>query len=165
MISHCRYITWLNLQSFIAVRWISDLLDHKVSVWSVQNWGVRKVCAGRYLLCIQDRTWDNSSWLRTDQAAFFIHSLEKFHKIQINSNKFSKNSNKLGKIRIKLKQAVSKASWLWPYCCRKEAEWPDVQQCKLPVKKGSRTIWYTTVQTTSQEREQSNLTHNSANYQ
>ena len=43
-------------------------------------------------------------------AAFFTYSFEKFHKIQINSNKLSKNSNKLGKIRIKLEQAVSKAS-------------------------------------------------------
>jgi len=33
---------------FIAVRWISDLLEHEVSVWSVQNWGVRKVSAGRH---------------------------------------------------------------------------------------------------------------------
>ena len=72
------------------------------------------------------------------------HTLEKFHKIQINSNKFNRNSNKfnrnsnkLGKIRIKLKQAVSKASLLWPYCCRKGAERPDSQQCKLPVKEGS----------------------------
>jgi len=32
------------------------------------------------------------------------------HTLLKNSNKFSKNSNKLGKIRIKLEQAVSKAS-------------------------------------------------------
>ena len=111
-----------------------------------------------YLLCMRDRTWDDSSWLRTDQAAFFTHSLEKFHKIQI-------NSNKLGKIRIKLKQAVSKVSWLWPYCCRKGAKRPDVQQCKLLVKEGSRATWHITVQTTSEKREQSNLMHNSVNYQ
>ena len=29
--------------------------------------------------------------------------------------------------------AVSKASWLWPHCCRKGAEWPDLQQYKLSV--------------------------------
>jgi len=33
---------------FIAVGWVSDLLEHEVSVWSVQNWGVRKICAGRH---------------------------------------------------------------------------------------------------------------------
>jgi len=80
---------------------------------------------------------------------------------------------------------VSKASWLWPYCCRKGAERPDLQQCKLPVKEGSKATWHTiceltvalllyersratwrtTVQTTSEGREQSDLTHNSANYQ
>ena len=71
----------------------------------------------------------------------------------------------MGKIKIKLEQAVSKTSWLWPYCCRKGAEWPDIQQYKLLVKKGSRATWYTTMQTTSEGREQSDLTHNSANYQ
>ena len=35
-------------------------------------------------------------------------------------------------MRIKLEQAVSKA-----YCCRKGAQRPDLQQCKLPVKEGS----------------------------
>ena len=89
---------------------------------------------------------------------------------------------------------MSKASWLWPYCWRKGAERPDLQQCKLPVKEGSRATpvkkgskatwytickltvallleegsratWLTTVQITSEEREQSNLTYNSANYQ
>ena len=64
-----------------------------------------------------------------------------------------------------MEQAVSKTSWLWPYCCRKGAEWPDIQQYKLLVKKGSRATWYTTMQTTSEGREQSDLTHNSANYQ
>jgi len=112
---------------------------------------------------MRDQIWDDGSWLRTDQAAFFIHSLEKFHKIQINSNKFSRNSNKLGKIRIKLKQAVSKASLLWPYCWRKGAEQPDLQQCKLPVKEGSRATWRTIFLTVSQTvvgREQSNLMDN-----
>jgi len=37
---------------FIVVRWISDLLEHEVSVWSMQNWGVRKVCAGRHTHCL-----------------------------------------------------------------------------------------------------------------
>ena len=48
---------------------------------------------------------------------------QKFYKIQINWNK--------------LEQAVSKVSWLWPYCCRKGAEQPDLQQCKLTVKEKS----------------------------
>ena len=38
---------------------------------------------------------------------------------------------------------MSKASWLWPYCCRKGAERPDLQQCKLPVKEGSKATWRT----------------------
>ena len=55
----------------------------------------------------------------------------------LNSNKFRINSNKLGYIGIKLEQTVSKASCLWPHCCRKRAQRPDLQQCKLTVKKGS----------------------------
>jgi len=54
------------------------------------------------------------------------------------------------------------ANWLWPYCWRKGAERPDLQQCKLPVKEGSKATWLTTVQTTSEGREQSDLTHNIA---
>ena len=73
-------------------------------------------------------------------------------------------------MRIKLGQAVSKASWLWPHCCRKGAEQPDVQfanwlwpycwrkraeqpdlqQCKLPVKEGSRATWRTICTVVSQ---------------
>ena len=57
---------------------------------------------------------------------------------------------------------MSKASWLWPYCCRKGAEWPNLQQCKLTVKEGSTATWHTTMQITSEGREHSNLTHNIA---
>jgi len=39
-----------------------------------------------------------------------------------NSNKLRKNSKKLEKNWKKLEQAVSKASYLWPYYCRKGAE-------------------------------------------
>ena len=46
-------------------------------------------------------------------------------------------------MRIKLEQAVSKASCLWPHCCRKGAERPDLQQYKLPVKKESTATWRT----------------------
>jgi len=38
--------------TFIAMKWVSNLLEHEVSVWSVQNWGVRKVCAGRHTCCL-----------------------------------------------------------------------------------------------------------------
>ena len=38
---------------------------------------------------------------------------------------------------------MSKASWLWPYRCRKGAQRPDLQQCKLPVKEGSIATWRT----------------------
>jgi len=70
---------------------------------------------------------------------------------------------------------VQFTNWLWPYCCRKGAEWPDLQQCKLwrkgaewpdlqqcilPVKEGSRATWLIIVQITSKGREQSNLTYN-----
>jgi len=58
---------------------------------------------------------------------------------------------------------VSKVSWLWPYCCRKGAERPDSQQCKIPVKKGSRAIWriiFLTVSQTVVRREQSDLIDN-----
>jgi len=73
------------------------------------------------------------------------------------------------------------------YQWRKGAERPDLQQCKLPVKEGSkatwlttvhitseerehsdegsRATWLTTVQITSEGREQSDLTYNSAYYQ
>jgi len=37
----------------------------------------------------------------------------------------------------------SPPSWLWPYCCRKGAQQPDLQQCKLPVKEGSTATWRT----------------------
>jgi len=47
-----------------------------------------------------------------------------------NANKFRKNSNKLGKIGINWNRQ-------WPYCWRKGAERPDLQQCKLIVKEGS----------------------------
>jgi len=43
---------------------------------------------------------------------------------------------------------------------RKGAEWPDLQQCILPVKEGRRATWLTTVQITSEGREQSDLTYN-----
>ena len=55
---------------------------------------------------------------------------------------------------------MSKASWLWPYCWRKGAEQPDLQQCKLPVKEGSTATWCTIFLTVSQTivgREQSDL--------
>jgi len=55
---------------------------------------------------------------------------------------------------------VQFTNWLWPYCCRKGAQRPDAQQCKLPVKEGSTATWRTTVQTTSEGREHSNLTYN-----
>jgi len=119
-------------------------------------------------------------------SSTFSHTLS-FHS---NSLKFTQklykiqmNSNKLGQMRIKLEQAVSKASWLWPYCCRKGAEWPDVQfanwlwpyccrkgaeqpnlqQCKLTVKEGSTATWRTILLTVTQtvvRREQSDLIDN-----
>ena len=51
------------------------------------------------------------------------------------------------------------------YRCRKGAERPDLQYCLLccrPLLEGSRVTWFTTVQTTSVGREQSNLTYNIA---
>jgi len=57
---------------------------------------------------------------------------------------------------------VQFGNWLWPYCCRKEAQQPDLHQCKLPVKKGSTATWHTTVQITSEGKKHSNLTHNIA---
>ena len=47
-----RPLSYFSGPHFIAVRWISNLLEHEASVWSVQNWGVRKVCAGRYTHCL-----------------------------------------------------------------------------------------------------------------
>ena len=38
---------------------------------------------------------------------------------------------------------VQFTNWLWPSCCRKGAERPDLQQCKLPVKEGSTVTWHT----------------------
>jgi len=55
---------------------------------------------------------------------------------------------------------VSTVSWLWPYCRRKGAERPDLQQCTLPVKERSIVTWLITVQITSEGREQSDLTYN-----
>jgi len=55
------------------------------------------------------------------------------------------------------------ANWLWPYCCRKGAERPDLQQCKLPVKERSTATWHTIFLTVSQTvvgREQSDLMDN-----
>jgi len=58
---------------------------------------------------------------------------------------------------------VQFTNWLWPYCCRKGAQRPDRQQCKLPVKEGSRVTWRTIFLTVSQTvvgREQSDLIDN-----
>jgi len=107
------------------------------------------------LLCTRDQTWDDGSWLRTDQAAFFTHSLEKFHKIQINSNKFSRNSNKLGKIGIKLEQAVSKATWLTTVRITSEGREQSDLTYNLQADCGLTVVG----------REHSDLTYNSANYQ
>jgi len=55
------------------------------------------------------------------------------------------------------------ANWLWPYCCRKGAQRPDAQQCKLPVKEGSKATWWTILSTVAQivvGREQSDLMNN-----
>ena len=55
------------------------------------------------------------------------------------------------------------ANWLWPYCCRKGAERPNAQQCKLIVKEGSTVTWHTILLTVTQtvvRREQSNLIDN-----
>jgi len=80
------------------------------------------------LVYMLHQTWDDGCWV----------SMTKLHlimtKIYLMSLFSLKNSNKLKKKNWKkLEQAVSKASYLWPYYCRKGAEWPDLQQCKLPM--------------------------------
>jgi len=58
---------------------------------------------------------------------------------------------------------VQFTNWLWPYCCRKGAQQPDAQQCKLPVKEGSKATWRIILLTVSQTvvgREQSDLIDN-----
>jgi len=71
-------------------RWPSKSSHHS-SACTTHNKVQHKV----YLLCTRDWMWDDGCWLRTDQATFFTHSLEKFHKIQINSNKLRKLWKKL----------------------------------------------------------------------
>jgi len=79
--------------------------------------------------------WDNGSWLRTNQAAFFTYSLEKFKKIRISWNKIGTGSEQS-------ELAVA-----------------------LLLEEGSTATWLTTVQINSKGREQSNLTYNLwANY-
>jgi len=122
--------------------------------------------------------WEDGCWLRTDQATV-SHDLAFHSKILQNSNKFRINSNKLGKIGINwsrqwAKQAgcdltvggreqsdltYNSANYQW----RKGAKQPNLQQCKLPVKEGSRATWRTILLTVTQtvvRREQSDLMDN-----
>ena len=85
------------------------------------------------LVCMRDQC---------GKMALIDHVPKHSHTLSFHS-KTLQNSNKLGYIRIKLEQTVSKTSWLWSYCCRKGAKRPDLQQCKLTVKEESRATWHT----------------------
>ena len=61
---------------------------------------------------------------------------------------------------------MSKASWLWPHCCRKGAQQPDLQEYSEGREHSDLTYnLQTNCGLTVVGREQSDLTYNSANYQ